>query len=219
MKYIILTIIVLLLLCMYYKNNVEHLTNKQEEEEEEKKHKYVEALGELAPAPQVQPGPQGPAGPPGPSGGSYQDRGSLMNLAHTDLRLDRYFGINVNAFLTDPNFRSHQTWTHQTDGQVSNQFGGCLEMDPKTEQVFISKCASENPSSDQMWINDQYGRFVTKTDNNICLEVNNNIKHTAGRGGGLIDGKKGSGRGFPKNTQVLTTGTCNMNTNQVWHFN
>jgi len=182
------------------------------------KKEYLQALGEIAPAPQVQPGPQGPQGEPGPPGGAYQARGTLLNLAHPALRLDRYYGSGVNAFLNKPNYRSQQTWTLQTDGQIANQFGGCLKRDSATDQVFVSQCKSDNPPSDQLWTFDQYGRLSSRADNNTCLEVSTGMDTTATRGGGLIEGQKGTGNAVPKDTPVLGAGKCTSNNNQVWNF-
>ena len=126
-------------------------------------------------------GPQGPPGEkgePGPPGGTFERQGPLRNLGKINLVADRMYGSGplTVAYLNESNYKPHQHWTLKSDKTVENQFGGCLEGNNITGDIYMSSC--DNTSSKQRWIFDKNGRLFLYSFPDKCISTSLQGKFT-----------------------------------------
>lgn len=121
--------------------------------------------------PRGSPGERGPQGPVGKSGGTNLSHGPMRNLESNGAYVvDRLHGIGTAsvAFLNKLSYQPNQIWTHQSNFQLSNQYGNCLEGDPNTGDVYMAGCDSN--SLKQKWKSNTYGQMILE-EGGDCLDV------------------------------------------------
>ena len=162
-------------------------------------------------------GPPGLRGEPGMPGGTFSRQGVLRNVSKPNLVSDRMFGSGLQsiAYLSDQNYKAHQHWTLDSNSLLENQFGGCLEANPTTKDVHMSRC--DQSSKEQKWNHDKNGRLVLKNTNE-CLAVAyyGQIKSMP-----AIVNNRGKGSRVHNDINKLKLETCdnqNFPTNQQWAF-
>lgn len=115
-------------------------------------------------------GPPGAKGDTGASGGIFEEKGILRNLSKPDLVTDRMYGngkLSV-AYLADKNYTTHQNWTLMSNNSITNKYGGCLEGDTSSKDIYMSQC---NRNSNQLWQYDNQGKIRLKSNPTQCLGV------------------------------------------------
>jgi len=169
-------------------------------------------------------GPSGPQGNPGPSGGLYQWQGPLRNQNHTNLRLERMYGVGPASllFLNDQSFSSSQTWLLNSKNQIQSQYNNgtqeCLKADPVNKSISMDLCNDQtgNPKDGTQFSYNQYGQFQSLKDNKMCMDLlfTNSIQ-----GSGKIVNNQNNDSKEVKSAYALILGQCdNAKGSQLWTF-